>query len=901
MRTRSGIQAAVIGGVLLAVMSAVSIGSRSAGACTSAVVAPGAALGGAPILWKNRDTPTLSNKVVYIDDSPFDYLCLANARADSGRSCWAGLNAAGFAIMNTVAYNVPLLAGEVGDREGVIMADALRTCRTVDDFQRYLEANQGPEFGGQTNFGVIDGEGGAAIFEVHNHGIERIEASEQALDYLVNTNFARTGAVGEGEGYLRFVRASELFSTFPEGGVDPEEILHRFSRDLVHPLITGPTLTDAGALPAQPPVWINSRDCIDRPFTASTVVVVGRSAERPATMWVIPGEPLTAAAIPLWVEAGRSPAAFSEGDEAALWVESLRIKGGLRPTDEGHGADYLDLTRLDNADGTGYLPGLLALENSIFAETEAFLSAQPTGQELADFQEMMADRVLGHLRSIVVPGADPPLTPLEQKEASELTSYDELSNYVAQLAAASPIVDLKAIGKSGEGRDIHGLFFSRRQPMDGPGKDVLTVLISCQQHGNEPSGKEAALELARELAIDDGGLLDHLDLILVPQVNPDGSEAGTRQNAAGVDLNRNHVILSEPETLALHSLFLDWMPEVTLDMHETNVSKSSWMGAGYLKDPTEQFGGVSNLNIASEVRALAAKTIEPEVGRRIRDAGISYHEYLVGGPPEVGRLRFSTTDINDSRQSMGIYNTLSFLFEGKRWDDHTAHIGSRTQGQVVAMKSFLETVAANAEEIRQVVSRARASLVADAAESSSIHIRQDYVADPERPTVHYPVFDLRTWESREAELGNFEPKVVPLLSVDRPWGYAIPAQQTDLIALLDRHRIDYQRLPAAVPATVERYRIDEILPVIVEDKEAVDIAAGVLRGELELPAGTVIVPLRQPAANLLPLLLEPQSLWAPYGARGGQHLVFDSLLEVGTIFPVIRIPDPLDVGVFESR
>ena len=331
MRSKSGVRAVAVSGVLLVVMSAVSIGPRPAGACTSAVVAPGAALGGAPILWKNRDTPTLSNKVVYIDESPFDYLCLANARADSGRSCWAGLNASGFAIMNTVAYNVPLLAGEVGDREGVIMADALRTCRTVDDFQRYLEANQGPEFGGQTNFGVIDGEGGAAIFEVHNHGIERIEASEQPLDYLVNTNFARTGEVGEGEGYLRFVRASELFETFPAGGVDAEAILHRFSRDLEHPLIDGPTLSDAGALPARPPVWINSRDCIDRPFTASTVVVVGRSAERPATMWVIPGEPLTAAAIPLWVEAGRSPAAFSEGDEAPLWVESLRIKDGLRP------------------------------------------------------------------------------------------------------------------------------------------------------------------------------------------------------------------------------------------------------------------------------------------------------------------------------------------------------------------------------------------------------------------------------------------------------------------------------------------------------------------------------------------------------------------------------------------
>ena len=540
------------------------------------------------------------------------------------------------------------------------------------------------------------------------------------------------------------------------------------------------------------------------------------------------------------------------------------------------------------------------MERSIFAETADFLAGRPGPEALAQYQEQVADRVLAHLASIVIPGAEPPPTPLERNEGARLTTYDELADYLQELAAASPEVDLRPIGISGEGREINALFFSRRPPMEAPREDVLTVLISCQQHGNEPSGKEAALELARELVVDDGGLLDNFDLILVPQVNPDGSEAGTRRNAADADLNRNHVILSEPEVQALHDLFLEWMPEVTLDIHETNVSKTSWMNVGYLKDPTEQFGGVSNLNIAAKLRALSAEVIEPEVGRRIREADVSYHEYVVGGPPEEKRLRFSTTDINDSRQSMGIYNTLSFLFEGKRWDDPGAHIASRTTAQVVAMRSFLETIAANADTIRATVSAARASLTATDAPLPPIHIRQDYEPDPERPTVRYPVFDLRTWSNREAELGNFEPKVVPLLTVDRPWGYAIPDEQTDLIALLERHRIHVTRLAKAAAVDAERYLIEGITEVTVEDKDANDIAVEVLREKIELAAGTVIVPLRQPAANLLPLLLEPQSLWAPYGERGGRHLALESLLEVGTAFPVVRILEPPDVAVESS-
>ena len=410
----------VVVGAVSCVVLAVgwSAGVPGADACTTAVVAPSASATGTPILWKNRDTSQLSNKVVFVDEAPFDYLCLANAEADSGRSCYAGLNGAGFAIMNTVAYNLTDTPGETKDLEGIIMADALRTCRTVDDFQRYLEANLGPELGSLANFGVIDGEGGAALFEVDNHAIERIDVADAPGGYLVNTNFARSGAEGDGEGYIRFERASQLFSSFPPGGVDPQIILHSFSRDLRNPLADGPTLEDAGELSSRAPVWINSRDCIDRPSTAAAVVIVGGGTEQPATMWVIPGEPVTAAAIPLWVESGHSPAALAEGEEAPLWVESLRIKHGLRPSQEGHKGDYLDLTVLANQDGTGYLPDLLDLELAIFSETDEFLDSRPSPEALAGYQERVADRVLEHLQSIDVGGEEPAPSPSGDRGAN---------------------------------------------------------------------------------------------------------------------------------------------------------------------------------------------------------------------------------------------------------------------------------------------------------------------------------------------------------------------------------------------------------------------------------------------------------------------------------------------------
>ena len=368
--------------------------------CTSAVMLPAGSVTGGPVLWKNRDTDFLSNKVVFVDEDPLDYLCLANADNPSGRACWAGLNSAGFAIINTVAYNLPKASGDMEDLEGMIMADALRTCRTVADFEAWLEAHLGPELGSLANFGVLDGEGHAALFEVHNSGFEKVDPAGEQRSCLVNTNYARTGEEGQGAGYLRFERATALFRGLPDGPVDFRTILGTFSRDTGHVLVDQPTPFELKGIPGDRPLWISTRDTINKAYTSAAVVLVGRTpgAEGSvATMWVIPGEPVTAVAVPLWVEAGASPASLWQGDEAPMWVASMRLKKLARPFDEGNKDDYLNLTVLDNADGTGYLPGLLVVERGILAETDAFLARPHGSDEYREFQDRMAARALAAL------------------------------------------------------------------------------------------------------------------------------------------------------------------------------------------------------------------------------------------------------------------------------------------------------------------------------------------------------------------------------------------------------------------------------------------------------------------------------------------------------------------------
>jgi murein peptide amidase A len=106
-----------------------------------------------------------------------------------------------------------------------------------------------------------------------------------------------------------------------------------------------------------------------------------------------------------------------------------------------------------------------------------------------------------------------------------------------------------------------------------PAAPRRALVVGCI-HGNECAG-EAVIDRLRRLRPPRG-----VALWLVRSANPDGQARGTRENARGVDLNRNFPFrwqplashgprpLSEPESQAMHRLILRVHPTVTIWYHQ---------------------------------------------------------------------------------------------------------------------------------------------------------------------------------------------------------------------------------------------------------------------------------------------------------------------------------------------
>lgn len=137
-------------------------------------------------------------------------------------------------------------------------------------------------------------------------------------------------------------------------------------------------------------------------------------------------------------------------------------------------------------------------------------------------------------------------------------------------------IEATSVGRSREGRSIE------LWAAGDPAGAARVLVVGCI-HGDECASTAVLRRLARRPA-------RGIDLWLIPTLNPDGRAAGTRQNAGGVDLNRNFPGTweprgapgdryyqgprpgSEPETRTAMRVITRLRPDVTIWFHQPEVN-----------------------------------------------------------------------------------------------------------------------------------------------------------------------------------------------------------------------------------------------------------------------------------------------------------------------------------------
>ena len=216
------------------------------------------------------------------------------------------------------------------------------------------------------------------------------------------------------------------------------------------------------------------------------------------------------------------------------------------------------------------------------------------------------------------------------------------------------------VGKSVENRSIYTVQF-------GQGK--TKILMWSQMHGNESTTTKAVLDLLHYLNESKEELIakwaEQFTLTIVPILNPDGAFYYTRVNANQVDLNRDSVELSQPESKLLRQLLENIQPDFAFNLHD----QRSIFGVG----DTGKSAAISFLapafNAEREMNATRKKAVQLIVAMNEIAQEMA--------PGHVGRFDdgFNLNCIGDYAQAMGIP---TILIEAGHWANDYQRENTRT-------------------------------------------------------------------------------------------------------------------------------------------------------------------------------------------------------------------------------
>ncbi len=523
-----------------------------------------------------------------------------------------------------------------------------------------------------------------------------------------------------------------------------------------------------------------------------------------------------------------------------------------------------------------------------------------------------------------------PTTRAERSNFTETSTLADVQAFLAALSAQADLIRVSTFGSTEQGRPL--LLATLSNPPVGDVRDVRAlgrpvVLLQANIHGGEVEGKEAVQNLMRRLTLGDlRPLLDRVVVLVVPVYNADGNEAidaqnrtaqygpiagvGARENANGLDLNRDFMKLDSAEARALVRLLNTWDPHVVVDLHTTNGSHHGF----HLT-----YSIPLNLSLDAALLAFERDTLMPALQESMlkkHDFRTYYYGNFTGRAPKPGEEEQRKWVAFDHRPRIGqnyvgLRNRIAILSEAYSYLDFKSRIAVTE----AFSEEILRYCAEHAPQVMALTAAIDAGFVQRARGQDELPLGVEYeqralpgmapllvgqVTHQVNPrngkemTVMLP--DKFTLVPMP-DFGYF----APTRSVPMARAYALP--RTDamrpIVQKLRQHGILVEELTAPVDAQVATFTVTgaDKAKQPFQGHQEVHVTGSAAVAPATLPAGTVIVRLAQPLGRLAAYLLEPES-----DDGLGTWNYFDAAIEQGRAHPVGKIMEaaPLPVRALQD-
>ncbi|MDP2875775.1 MAG: M14 family zinc carboxypeptidase [Holophaga sp.] len=184
-------------------------------------------------------------------------------------------------------------------------------------------------------------------------------------------------------------------------------------------------------------------------------------------------------------------------------------------------------------------------------------------------------------------GQDWPKTIFEQTEFKQTSTVADVKTFMSALAKHTP--GLKPYHPKGAPTTTETGKPLNAWRLAATGRDPLRVYLNGNIHAGEVEGKDALQLVLRELAQGKHPQLRKaLEIVTLPTYNADGTDAldprnrthqpnpaggvGPRENAFGLDLNRDMMKAASANVQWLLAMYRDFDPSCIMDLHTTNGS-----------------------------------------------------------------------------------------------------------------------------------------------------------------------------------------------------------------------------------------------------------------------------------------------------------------------------------------